>query len=116
MGTARLEGNYADICGSEWLAYLRPKLAPDCVDLGLKELDASVLQSGSSRRITQIASRIVYELGYAGIYYRSRYGHDVETWALFEPFPLRDTYSRAITRNDPALVQAAKILGIEVGS
>jgi len=45
-----------------------------------------------------------------------RYGHDVETWALFEPFPLRDTYSRAITRNDPALVQAAKILGIEVGS
>jgi hypothetical protein len=43
MGTARLEGNYADICGSEWLAYLRPKLAPHCVDLGLKELGAREL-------------------------------------------------------------------------
>lgn len=49
MGTARAEGNYADIFGSEWLAYLLALAQP--------------------RRITQLAARIVYEPGYAGIYY-----------------------------------------------
>ncbi len=116
IGTARAEGNYADICGTEWLAYLRPRFASECVRLNIREFDASVLQSGSSRPITQLASRIVYDLGYAGIFYRSRYGHDLENWALFEPFRIRDTSSRAITRDYPALAQAAQILGIEAGS
>jgi hypothetical protein len=57
MGTARVEGNYADICGSECLAYLRPRLASECVRLGIREFDASTLQSESSRPITQLASR-----------------------------------------------------------
>lgn len=113
IGTARAERICADICGGEWLTYLRRRLAPDCVRLGIKEFDASLMQS-PSRLITQLASRIVYELGYAGIYYRSRYGNNLENWALFEPFLLGDTASRAITRNYPALVEAARILGIEV--
>ena len=115
LGTARGEGSFADICGTEWIAHLRPKLASDCVRLGLKEFDASVLQGAAPRMITQLASRIAYELGYPGIYYRSRYGRDLENWALFEPFRISDAYSRAITRDYPALVQAAEILGIEVG-
>lgn len=114
LGTAKSEGNYADICGSEWLSYLRPWLATECVRRGVPEFDASVMQSGAHRAITQRASRIVYELGYAGIYYRSRYGNDLDNWALFEPFRIRDTSTRAIDRSYPALAQAAAILGIEV--
>ena len=114
LGTARAEGSYADICGSEWLGYLRPWLATECVRRGIREFDASVMQSGALRAITQLASRIVYELGYAGIYYRSRYGNDLDNWALFEPFRLRGTSTRTIDRSDPALAQAAAILGIEV--
>jgi hypothetical protein len=113
IGTARADGNYADICGSEWLAYLRQKLASDCLELGLNEFDASLLQSGRPRRITQLASRIVFELGYPGIYYRSRYGHDIDNWALFERFRIRDTSSQAIAKSHPALIEAARILGIE---
>jgi len=113
IGKARAEGNFADICGGEWLTYLRSKLASECVELGIKEFDASVMQS-TKRAITQQVSRIAYELGYAGIYYRSRYGHDVDNWALFEPFRIRETSTQAIARNHPALVEAAGILGIKV--
>jgi RES domain len=35
LGTARAEGSYADICGSEWLGYLRPWLATECVRRGI---------------------------------------------------------------------------------
>lgn len=114
LGTASIEGNYADICGGEWITLLRRKLASDCLNLGIKEFDASVLQSGSAEalRITQLASRVVYELGLPGIYYRSRYGHDFENWALFEPFRLRETASWPIAKDNPALLEAADILGL----
>jgi hypothetical protein len=39
--------------------------------------------------MTQFVSRIVFNGGLAGIYYRSKYGHDIENWALFEPFQIK---------------------------
>ena len=112
MGTASAEGNYAEICGGEWITHLRRKLASECLRLGVTDLDGSVLQSGSPRRITQLASRVVHELGFSGIYYRSRYAHDLENWALFEPFRICDTESRTIAKNEPALREAVRILGL----
>jgi hypothetical protein len=58
------------------------------VKFGFDDLDASVLQQTAPRNVTQLASRIVFNDGFAGIYYRSKYGHDVENWAVFEPFQI----------------------------
>jgi hypothetical protein len=114
MGTASAEGDYAQICSGEWITYLRRKLASESLRLGITDLDASVLQSGSPRHITQLASRVVYELGFAGIYYRSRYSHELENWALYEPFRIRDTISKPITKDNPALHQALNTLGLKL--
>ena len=117
LGAAGIEGNYADICGAEWITLLREKLAAVCLRAGITDFDASVLQGASSkkhRQITQLASRIVYELDYPGIYYRSRYGHDFENWAWFEPFYIREPSLRSIPKDYPALLEAARILGLRV--
>jgi hypothetical protein len=114
IGTASAGGNYAEICGGEWITYLRRKLASECLRLDLKDLDTSVLQSGSPRHITQLASRIAYELGFPGIYYRSRYAQDLENWALFEPFRIHDTESKPIANDYPALRKAVRILGLKL--
>ena len=53
MGSASAEGSCAEICAGEWITYLRRKLASECLRLGIKDRDASVLQSGSPRHITQ---------------------------------------------------------------
>ena len=82
MGKARLSGNYADIYASKWVSSLRIELADDALQLGLQDVDASVLQQAVPRIITQKASRNIYERGFDGIFYRSRYGHDLENWAL----------------------------------
>ncbi|AXC16133.1 hypothetical protein ACPOL_6927 (plasmid) [Acidisarcina polymorpha] len=83
MGEAAVTGAYADLYGASWVSHLRQVLARDCIALGLQDLDDSVLQQGEPRRLTQLASLKVYETGFDGIYYRSRYGHDLENWALF---------------------------------
>jgi hypothetical protein len=114
FGAAFADGNYADICASQWIAFLRRKLADECLRLGLRDLDAAVLQRDAPRRITQLASLQVYELGLPGIYYRSRYGHDLENWALFEPFQITPTNSGAIASNDSALLEVLKILGLRL--
>jgi hypothetical protein len=113
LGSATADGNYAEVCGGGWITMLRQKLASDCLALGIIDFDASVLQSASPRRITQLASRVVYEMGLPGIYYRSRYGHNFENWALFEPFRLHETASSPIASHDPDLLAAAEILGLK---
>jgi RES domain len=114
IGTASADGNYADIYASDWIAFLRKKLAAECLRLGIRDLDASVLQRDVPRRITQLASLAVYELGLPGIYYRSRYGHDLENWAFFEPFKIISTSSDRISSNDVDLLEALKILGLRI--
>lgn len=112
IGTAAANGNYADIYAVEWIALLRRKLVSDCLRLGLRDLDASALQNSSPRTLTQLVSRIVYDMGLAGVYYRSRYGHNLENWALFEPCRISRTKSRKVTPEDPALEEAMEILGL----
>ena len=114
LGAASAEGDYAEICGAEWITLLRRKLASECLRLGIGDLDVSVLQSGLPRRITQLASRVAYEYRLAGIYYRSRYGNNFENWALFEPFRITKRVSTAIEKNHPPLLAAAEILRLKL--
>jgi hypothetical protein len=73
---------------------------------GLDDLDASVLRQTAPRTVTQCVSRIVFSNGFAGICYRSKYGHDIENWALFEPFQIRVQDPEPIVPDDPDLQRA----------
>ena len=100
------------LCG--YFALLRQRLASECLRLGLSDLDASVLQSHAPRRITQLASQEVWRGDFDGIYYRSRHGHDLENWALFEPFRISAVTSQAIASDDPTFLEALRILGVKI--
>jgi hypothetical protein len=81
----------------------------------LEDLDVAILQQGKPRRLTQLSSLEIYKAGLNGIYYRSRYGHDLENWALFEPFQISEKgESESIRLDDPHLLAACKILGIQI--
>jgi hypothetical protein len=54
-------------------------------------------------------SRIVFNGGFAGIYYRSKYGHDTENWALFEPFQIMVQEPEFIRPDDPDLQRALEL-------
>jgi hypothetical protein len=112
IGTAQTEGEYADIYAAGWIALLRRELASTAVALGLSEIDAATLQAGRPRQLTQEASLVVFRRGLDGIFYRSRYGHSVENWAIFEPFPLRNTSANAIVADDPDLQSALRLHGL----
>jgi RES domain len=113
IGTASADGNYADIYAAEWIALLRRKLVSDCLRLGIRDLDASELQNSSPRTLTQLVSRVVYDMGLAGVYYRSRYGHNLENWALFEPGRIHRMKSSRFDHQHPALIEAMRILGLK---
>ena len=90
-------------------------MASECLKLGLEDLDVAILQQGKPRRLTQLSSLEVYKAGLNGIYYRSRYRHDLENWALFEPFQIPEKVDpEAIHLDDPDLLAACKILGIQI--
>ena len=112
MGVATAGGEYADICSSEWISRLRIVLARHLEKFGLDDLDASALQMTAPRGLTQLASRVVFSERLAGIYYRSKYGHDVENWAVFEPFQIEVKDSESIRIDDPDLQQALRLHGL----
>jgi len=114
MGGATANGNYAEIGSSEWISRLRKLLAIHLEKFGLHDFDASVLQQTAPRILTQFVSRIVFYDDFAGIYYRSKYGHDIENWALFEPFQLEVKSLHTIQPNDPDLQQALLLHGLRL--
>jgi hypothetical protein len=109
IGSGRPDGRYADIGTSEWIALLRNRLARACVELEVPDLDASALHRSVPRRLTQLVSREVYARAFDGIAYRSRYGQDLENWALFEPFQLADVRVYEIAVDDSDLVEAMRL-------
>ena len=116
IGSASADGSYADICAAEWIGALRRKLGSECLRLGFADLDAAALQSSSPRILTQLVSRVVYDMGLAGVYFRSRYGQNLENWALFEPSRIRNVKSERVTAQHPALLEALRILGLRFAS
>jgi RES domain len=114
IGSAAHHGQYADIYGSEWIGRLRRELARDCVRLGIADVDASVLQGSAPRSVTQRASRIIYNAGFDGICYHSRYGHEIQNWGLFEPFKLEPQAATDVTTDDPDFQKALQIHGLQI--
>jgi len=118
IGSTNVEGVYADIYALGWVNHLRTKLAEVAVKLGIEDIDLSSLERAEPRRLTQQASRIAFELGYAGVFYHSRYGHSIENWAIFEDwtmskrFPIRQPISWRIAEDDPDLIEALRVLGL----
>lgn len=113
MGVATAGGEYADICSSEWISRLRMVLAGHLESCGVDDLDASVLQMTAPRSLTQLVSRVVSAEGLAGIYFRSKYGHDIENWALFEPFQISPQTPEPIRPDDPDLQRALQLHGLK---
>ena len=109
LGLATTDKEYADVCSSEWISRLRKSLAIHWKKFGVEEFDASVLQQTAPRILTQFVSRIVFNSGFAGIYYRSKYGHDIENWALFEPFQIKVQEPELIRPEDRDLQRALEL-------
>ena len=109
MGVATTDKDYADVCSSEWISRLRKLLAIHWKKFGVEEFDASVLQVTAPRILTQSVSRIIFYGGFAGIYYRSKYGHDIENWALFEPFHINVQEAEFIRSDDRDLERALEL-------
>lgn len=71
--------------------------------------------------MTQRAGQIAFELGFAGVFYHSRYGHSIGNWAIFEDwtvpnrFPIHQLKSRKVAEDDPDLLEALRILGLVIG-
>ncbi|RZU35794.1 RES domain-containing protein [Edaphobacter modestus] len=112
MGSAEIDGFFADIYGIAWVSQLRRTLAGEALRLGMKDIDLSSLERAEPRRLTQLASRKAYLLNFAGIFYRSRYGQTLENWAIFEPFSLQHAKSKEFYENDPDLLEALRLHGI----
>ncbi len=109
LGLATTDKEYADVCNSEWISRLRKSLAIHWKKFGISEFDASILQQTAPRILTQSVSRIVFNGGFAGIYYRSKYGHDIENWALFEPFQIQVQQPEHIRPDDRDLQRALEL-------
>jgi hypothetical protein len=112
MGSAEIDGVFADIYGVVWVSQLRRTLATEALRLGMKDIDLSSLERAEPRRLTQLASRQAYLLSFAGVFYRSRYGQTLQNWAIFEPFPLERATSKEFSEDDPDLLEALRLHGI----
>ena len=112
IGTANVEGEFADIYALGWVSHLRTALAGVAVKLGMKDFDLSSLEPAEPRLLTQQAGRIAFKLGLAGVFYHSRYGHSIENWAIFEPFRIANRKSKRVNEKDPDLVEALRTLGL----
>jgi len=109
LGVATADGECADICSSAWISRLRKSLAAHLSKFGVDDIDASVLQKTAPRTLTQFVSRIVFYAGFPGIYYLSKYGHDIENWALFEPFQINVRDPETVSIEDRDLQLALRL-------
>ena len=122
LGSAAFWGNYADVCGSEWISRLRSELGSRLfAEFGIRDFNQSVLQASSPRKVTQVVSRFVYNAGLDGICYPSKHGHNIENWALFEaarhkqPFKIAVKHNDPLTFDNPDLALALQLLRITIG-
>lgn len=124
VGFARLAPDllFADLPAPGTMRVLREELAETVERLGLEDLDLSAV-TGPHRRLTQEASRYVYDLTddsgrplFAGIRYLSRLNPSWELWAIFHDRMRHDPSKVAepIRTDDPGLVAASTLLGLRV--
>lgn len=116
MGTAHITAECADIYNSAWIDRLRIKFLPLLKTFGLSDLDASVLQTSAPRAITQKVSRFIYEEKLNGIKYPSKFGHDIENWAFFEPVSVHRESTDIIKPDDSDFIRAMALHHLKLGS
>lgn len=121
IGAARHAGPFADVGNSDSIAHLRSALLPRIVHHGLDDLDAGDLRRRAPRRFTQEVSRYVFEHGRAadetpltGIRYASRLGDELANWAIFEGSEPHAQTSAPIKADDPNLLRALGMYGLEL--
>lgn len=107
-----LDNGLIDLATGEGMAAAHPAIDAARRRAGyvLKDYDASVLLSGTPRAFTQAISRYVFDAGFAGIVYRSRYAPDELCVALFEGrHQLTSSDATRIAIADPDLTRACTI-------
>ena len=116
VGTAEIDvphdNGLVDLATGEGMAAAHLAIDAACRRAGyiLKDYDASVLLSGTPRAFTQAISRYVFDSGFAGIVYRSRYAPDELCVALFEGrHRLTSTDVTTIVVDDPDLARGCAI-------
>jgi RES domain len=125
IGSAIVKGSFANVLGSTWVGYLNRELQGRFAEWGIKEIDGSTLRSTATRAITQAASRLVYLASersnplFTGVRYESRFGNDIECWAIFEhadvaELPFTFLSSDQVDADDEDLQEACRIHGIAV--
>ena len=87
-----------------------------CTVFSTRRLKGSVVFSKrwvDSESTPSCFERAIFTEGLAGIYYRSKYGHDIENWALFEPFQIDAKNSEPIRADDPDFERALQLHGLK---
>ncbi len=121
IGTATVNGLFADIGSSESLAHLREVLAARLIHFGYQDLDGAVVRE-AHREFTQEISLYVFgradSVGaptFSGLAYRSRLGDEFTNWAIFER-PDRDPVLNATATDlrvdDPDLLATLELFGL----
>jgi hypothetical protein len=111
MGLANMTGRFAGVYEARWIGQMVARGA----ELAMDRIDLSVLMQDSPRSLTQQVSAMVREIALDchGVRYLSRFGTDLENWAIFEPFTvLIPVESEQITAEDPELLRALQLLGL----
>jgi hypothetical protein len=116
IGSAEVTGAYADVGASDWIGHTRVELARKVIALGLQDFDAAVLQKSASRELTQAISRLVNARGLDGIRYLSRYGHDIENWAIFGTVTIRKAETAPVIVESSDFQLALRIHGLQLSS
>ena len=70
--------------------------------------------TNGSKDSDAVGCRIVFNGGFAGIYYRSKYGHDIENWALFEPFQIKVQEPEPLRPDDRDLQRALELHSLKL--
>ena len=110
VGTATLDGLYADVRTTDTIAALRPTFLRLALLLGYPDFDAAALKSAKPRELTQRVAAHLYALtdpdGFTladGVRFASRHGDELTMWAVFER-PGDEPASRHLRRVTSELV------------
>lgn len=124
LGTAYLDGEYADLTTSRAFAALERSLPAAMRTHRITKIDVSIITSRRKNHMafTRDASRHIYtcaqpaaEHPFAGIHYLSRPAPENRNWAIFERTTSRGFTprgSRPISPDDPDLLRALSVLNL----
>lgn len=122
--SATLNGSFCYVSDSRSIAALRPHFIGLATHLGLEDFDAAALKDGRPRELTQaVATHLHAATEVAGVAFLSRLGDDLELWAIFERAgdpevspSLRDINDHVLTPENPDVIEAFRVLGLEWAS